>query len=338
MQKKGASRPIMIALIEIIIGVLIVLALIPLTSLLYKTLFSPELECTNEADWDNIKEILVKMDGGEQSAEIPFFNSNCNLVSFSTQYSSTEIVPEDVKITDKPQLCIGKVSTIGYLTPQFKKYKCYTLYNLNQVNAEQLSTHKYNDYIFLTFERDGSILRITPKGTLREESEFLYPKTTNEVPEFDKAYVSVLQSSQENLKSQELKAEIKPAPSSFPIPSPSLNSNPGIYFTVTITANGEEIDYSKITLFTLQIDFKESYIKSLPENAKLYAYAKLPKSVDISALKKLDYGSLKIADESSAKIKLSNQLLKEKLKSGRVYAIEGKNLFAKNWAVSYKNE
>jgi len=302
MKKRASISPIGIALIELVIAVLIILALIKLVPILYLAIFAPEQICDNSAEWSNVVKTIREIESGKESAEINFYNKNCKLVSFTSE-PVWKIVPKDVMLKDKPQLCIGLVDN-----SEFTKYKCYTLQDFDTINSEQFSTADYADYIFLEFHKDGKTLRITPKGATTEQQNTFTAEIKNSVPQIESAYLTF--SASQNLERANIIAELNPSEIKFPISVYDFASHPEFYFTLKLFQNSKEIDYSKITGFSLQLQLNSVYSSSISPNAEIYLYGKLPTSIDITKFNKNEQN---------------------------LYDMPKKSQFINNWALNYKN-
>ncbi|HIH25523.1 hypothetical protein J4476_00240 [Candidatus Woesearchaeota archaeon] len=126
-------------------------------------------ECSNIAEWNNIKSVLEKFDSSElSSSESPFYNKECNLVSFTLSQGLGKIKPA-FNINSESQLCLCNIED-----DLCRQSSCYILKNFNAINSQQFETSDFKDYLILKFVKDGKTLLINPIGDKKEPEPILY--------------------------------------------------------------------------------------------------------------------------------------------------------------------
>ncbi|MEK6948065.1 MAG: hypothetical protein AABX19_02365 [Nanoarchaeota archaeon] len=204
-------------------------------------------ECSNLAEWNNIKSILEKFDSSElSSSESTFYNKDCNLVSFTISQSLGKIKPA-FNINSESQLCLCKVED-----DLCRQSSCYILKNFNAINSQQFETSDFNDYLILRFVKDGKTLLINPIGDKKEPESLLY-SYSDKFKIFDES--NLVNSMKIKFKSTEVKSFI-----------PLVESkNPEQFTPVGVPIVPQFTSYFSIRLIKPVEDLPLSSLKSNPE-------------------------------------------------------------------------
>ncbi len=157
---------------SMILGVALALLLIFVTIALYNAFFG-KVECSNKAEWGAIARAVTLVESGVRSSiEIPFFNGDCPLVSF-TKGEILEIAPGSSKLlTDDPQLCLCKLKK-----SKCDPLECYRFKKVKEVRLPlggQVSTKGLKQYMFVRFERQDASFVVSVKGETKKEQQYVY--------------------------------------------------------------------------------------------------------------------------------------------------------------------
>ena len=130
--------------------------------------------CSNTDEWINVEKILKKFDAGESvKLETPFYNNNCNLVSFtfSQNPATFKISSGGINLGIEPMLCLCNVVSDSCIPDN-----CYVLKNFDSINGQQFETSSFKPYTILKFTKNERNLIIDFVGDKKEaeKKEYLF--------------------------------------------------------------------------------------------------------------------------------------------------------------------